>query len=56
LYRLILEDELGIETHGGFLVHIGPEGNAKIHPVKDLRERLKAYLQQNREEFDVFAI
>lgn len=56
LYRLILEDELGIETHGGFLVHIGPEGNAKIYPVKDLRERLKAYLQQNREEFDVFAI
>jgi len=56
LYRLILEEELGIETHGGFLVHLGPEGNAKIHPVKDLRERLKIYLQQNREDFDVFAV
>ncbi len=55
LYRLILEEELGLETHGGFLVHLGP-GAPKIYPVKDLRERLKIYLQHNREEFDVFEV
>jgi hypothetical protein len=53
---LILEEELGIDTHGGFLVHLGPEGTSKIYPVKDLRERLKIYLQQNREDFDVFKV
>lgn len=56
LYRLILEDEIGLETHGGFLCHIGPEGPAKIHPIKDLREPLRAYLQHNREEFDIFNV
>lgn len=56
LYRLILEEEIGIETHGGFLCHIGPEGPAKIHPIKDLREPLKVYLQHNREEFDIFDV
>lgn len=55
LYRLILEDELGIDTHGGFLVHIGP-GEPKIFPIKDLRERLKVYLTHNREEFDIFDV
>jgi hypothetical protein len=38
LYRLILEDEIGLETHGGFLCHIGPDGPAKIFPIKDIRE------------------
>lgn len=47
LYRLILE-EIGIETHSGFLCHIGPEGPAKLYPVKDLREPLKIYLDHNR--------
>jgi hypothetical protein len=56
LYRLILEEEIGLETHGGFLCHIGPEGPAKIHPIKDLREPLKVYLQHNREEFDIFDV
>ena len=56
LYRLIIEEELGIETHGGFLVHIGPDAQAKIYPIKDLRERLKVYCQHNREEFDVFDV
>ena len=56
LYRLILEDEIGIETHGGFLCHIGPEGPAKIHPIKDLRDPLRVYLQHNREEFDIFSV
>jgi hypothetical protein len=55
LYRLIIQEELGLETHGGFLVHLGPE-ETKIYPVKDLRERLKLYLEQNREEFDIFAV
>jgi hypothetical protein len=56
LYRLILEDEIGIETDGGFLVHLGPGGVSKIYPMKDLRERLKIYLQHNREDFDVFNV
>jgi hypothetical protein len=56
LYRLIIEEELGIETHGGFLVHIGPDSQAKIYPIKDLRERLKIYLQHNREDFDLFDV
>jgi hypothetical protein len=55
LYRLILEEELGIETHSGFLVHLGPEGS-KIYQVKDLRERLKVYLQHNRENMDIFDV
>ena len=56
LYRLILEDEIGLETNGGFLCHIGPEGPAKIHPIKDLRDHLRIYLQNNREEFDIFDV
>lgn len=56
LYRLMLEEEIGIESHGGFLCHIGPEGPAKIHPIKDLREPLKVYLQHNREDSDIFAV
>ena len=54
LYRLILEDEVGIETESGFLCHIGPDAEAKIYPAKDLRERLRYYLDQNRTEFDIF--
>ena len=56
LYRLMLEEEIGIESHGGFLCHIGPEGPAKIHPIKDLREPLKVYLQHNREDSDIFSV
>jgi hypothetical protein len=56
LYRLMLEDEIGLETHGGFLCHIGPEGPAKIYPTKDLRQHLRVYLQNNREDFDIFDI
>jgi len=52
LYRLILEEELGIETESGFLVHIGPEEPARIYPAKDLRGTLKMYLDQNRLESD----
>lgn len=55
LYRLILQDEIGIETHGGFLVHLGPD-DTKIYPVKDLRDRLRLYLEQNREDFDIFDV
>lgn len=54
LYRLILEDEVGIETESGFLCHIGPDDKAKIYPAKDLREPLKAYLDQNRTDLDIF--
>ena len=55
LYRLILEEELGIETESGFLCHIGPDDEPKIYPAKDLREPLKAYLDQNRcNNLDIF--
>lgn len=56
LYRLILEDEIGLETHGGFLCHIGPDSPAKLYPIKDLRQPLKLYLQHNREDFDIFSV
>jgi hypothetical protein len=52
----MLEEEIGIESHGGFLCHIGPEGPAKIHPIKDLRDHLRIYLQNNREDSDIFAV
>lgn len=54
LYRLILEDEIRLETHGGFLCHLGPDGPAKIYPMKDLREPLRLYLNHNRS--DIFSI
>lgn len=54
-YRLILEEELGIETESGFLCHIGPDDAPRIFPAKDLREPLRAYLNQNRESsLDIF--
>jgi hypothetical protein len=56
LYRLILEEEANIETEDGFLCHIGPEGPAKIYRCKDLREPLRAYLNDNRCEFDIFSL
>lgn len=56
LYRLILEEEANIVTGGGFLCHIGPDGPAKFYPAKDLRDPLRAYLENNRSEFDIFDI
>lgn len=56
LYRLMLEEEIGIETDSGFLCHIGPDDAPKIYPAKDLRIPLKAYLDENRSEFDIFEI
>ena len=56
LYRLILEEEANIETQDGFLCHIGPEGSAKIYRTKDLREPLKAFLDANQTEHDIFSI
>jgi hypothetical protein len=56
LYRLILEDEIGLETHGGFLCHLGPDDPPKIYPVKDLRDPLRLYLNHNRLDSDIFSI
>lgn len=56
LYRLILEEEANIETQDGFLCHIGPDGPAKLYKTKDLREPLKAYLNDNRVDFDIFSV
>lgn len=56
LYRLILEEEANIQTQDGFLCHIGPEGPAKLYRTKDLREPLRAYLNDNRSEFDIFSL
>lgn len=55
-YRLILEEEANIETQDGFLCHIGPDGPAKIYKTKDLREPLKAFLDHNRTDFDIFNV
>ena len=56
LYRLILEEEANIQTQDGFLCHIGPDGPAKLYRTKDLREPLRAYLNDNRVDFDIFSI
>lgn len=48
LYRLILQEEAGYKTHGAFLCHIGPKGEAEVYQAKDLRARLKVYLNNNR--------
>ncbi len=56
LYRLILEEEANIETESGFLCHIGPDGEPKLYPARDLRDPLRAYLEDNRTEFDIFDI
>jgi len=53
-YRLMLYEELGIETEDGFLCHIGPDGPAKLYKCKDLREPLKAYFDNNRADLDIF--
>lgn len=45
LYRLILE-EYGIETHDGFLCHLGPNTKPRLYKTLDLRELLKIYLNQ----------
>lgn len=53
LYRLMLE-EVGIETHGAFLVHIGPEGPAKMYRCLDLKDRLREYMDsQSSDIFDI---
>jgi len=56
LYRLILEEEANIRTQSGFLCHIGPDEPPKLYPAKDLREPLRAYLENNRAELDIFDI
>ena len=56
MYRLMLYEELGIETQDGFLCHIGPDEPAKLYKCKDLREPLKAYLDHNRNDLDIFDI
>jgi len=40
--------EHGIETDGGFLVHLGPdEQPGRIFKAKDLRKPLEKYLDEN---------
>lgn len=58
-YRIMLE-EVGINVHDAFLCHI-PSGNKeiKIHMAKDLRQRLRRYLDggfmlANDEGFELF--
>lgn len=46
LYRLILQEEAGFETAGGFLTWIGPDGKPELHKTVDLRDRLYTYLQK----------
>jgi len=47
-YALILE-EWGFEVGGAYLVHIGPgEEEAELFKVKDMRSKIKEYLQSNQ--------
>lgn len=43
-YAIILE-EWGFDVRGGYLVHFGPETEAKIYKTKDFREKLKNYIK-----------
>ena len=49
LYRLILKEEAGFETEGGFLVWIGPNGKPKLFKIVDLRDRLYDFLEKNND-------
>lgn len=42
IYRLILE-EMGIDTHYGFICHIPDKGDSKIYKLKDFRAELRYY-------------
>lgn len=44
LYALILK-EWGFDIRGGYLVHIGPDGDAKIHSCVDMMSILEKYLE-----------
>jgi ATP-dependent exoDNAse (exonuclease V) beta subunit len=43
-YALILE-EWGFDIRGGYLVHFGPDSEAKIYRSQDMREQLRGYLE-----------
>ena len=43
LYRLILR-EIGIDVKSCYLLHIGPEGEAKMHTARDFTSILETYL------------
>ena len=47
LYRLMLQEESGYETQGGFLVWIGPNEKPMMYKIVDLRDRLYDFLQKN---------
>lgn len=47
LYRLILQEEAGFTTKGGFLCWIGPNQKPKLYKTVDLRDRLYDFLQKN---------
>jgi ATP-dependent exoDNAse (exonuclease V) beta subunit len=44
LYSLILE-EWGIPIRGAYLVHFGPDSEAKLYKTQDMRTHLKEYLE-----------
>lgn len=43
-YALILE-EWGFDIRGGYLVHFGPDSEAKIYKSQDMRSKLRDYLE-----------
>jgi len=47
LYRLILLEESGFETNGGFVVWLGPNPKPYLYKIVDLRDRLHEFLQKN---------
>lgn len=46
-YRLMLQEEAGFETDGGFLVWLGPDEKPQLYKTLDLRDRLKEWLDKN---------
>ncbi|MCK9476349.1 MAG: hypothetical protein M0R46_10535, partial [Candidatus Muirbacterium halophilum] len=50
LYSLILKEQ-GIETSGGYLVHLGPSDEGKIYNCVDMRNELLQYFNEKEEVF-----
>lgn len=50
LYSLILKEQ-GIETSGGYLVHLGPSDEGKIYNCVDMRNELLQYFNEKEEIF-----
>jgi ATP-dependent exoDNAse (exonuclease V) beta subunit len=46
LYRLILAEEAGLDIKACYLLHIGPDGEAKMHTARDFTGILRKHLNE----------